>query len=142
MKKKIMGWFTAFALACVLGLVTFSENASASTNTDMINSTNAIIGGEWEETFRLDNDSYFSKNRKFFVQVHNVSFEGGEYLVRLYKPGTSTVIFERSGYIGPKELINHDYMTPSSMNFTADSVWYRKSGSNAEILGMVYANRD
>lgn len=96
-----MGWLTAFAFACILGLVTFSEDASASnnesiinsTNESMMNSTNASIG-EWEEYFR-DESSWFSKSRFFIVQVHNVSFEGGEYMVRHSKSGTTTVMFEK-----------------------------------------------
>ena len=141
MKKKIMGWFTAFALVFILGLVTFNESASASTIEDesMINSTNATMG-EWEESFRFES-SWFSKNGKFLVHVDNNSFEGGEYMVRLYKKGTTKVLFERSGYIEPKSTIKHDFYE-LSMKFSADAVWYRKSGSNVEILGMVYANRD
>ncbi|WP_025116367.1 hypothetical protein [Lysinibacillus fusiformis] len=139
MKKKVMGWLTAFALAFVLGLVTFSEDASASTNKSMINSTNASIG-EWEEYFR-DESSWFSQSRFFTIKVQNISFEGGEYMFRLYKPGTTTVMFERKGYVEQKSIVEHEYYV-SSMSFSADAVWYRKSGSNAQILGSVYAKRN
>jgi len=148
MKKKILSLITTFALTLVC-LIIFSDNANASTieDTNTIISTNkdentnisknAVIAG-WEEYFRFES-SWFSKSRFFIVQVHNVSFEGGEYMVRLYKPGTTTVIYERSGYVGPQSIVDHDFYV-SSMSFSADAVWYRKSGSDAEILGMVYAN--
>nr|WP_054550301.1 hypothetical protein [Lysinibacillus sphaericus] len=141
MKKKIFSLITTFTLALVC-LIIFNDNANASTIEDenMINSTNASITG-WEEYFRFDNESSFSANKKWIVQVRNVSFEGGEYMVRFYKPGTTTVIFEKSGYIGPKSNIEHDYMT-NSTTIKADMVWYRQSGSGAEILGNIWANRD
>ena len=137
MKKKILSLFTIFALTLIIGGVAFSESAKASGNPSVV--------GEFTESFRIDQIFTFNPNKQWEVLAQNYSFEDAVYLVRIYKSGTNTILFEAAGFVPGRtteQWVNstpHLWYTPSKDNHYYDFVVYRKG--NMEVLGQVSSIR-
>lgn len=137
MKKKILSLITAFVFA--LGLITFSDSASAKESA--LESASTIVDG-YEEYFRIDALFAYNPSKKWYVSAENYTYnKGGEYMIRVYKSGTKTVLFEAKGYIEGRtdgslpSRSSHFWYTPNSQTLYYDLVVYRKG--DIEVLGDV-----
>jgi len=137
MKKKILSLIMAFAF--VLGLITFSDSASAKES--VLESASTTVDG-YEEYFRIDTLFAYNPSRQWYVSAENYTYDkGGEYMIRVYKNGTKTVLFEAKGYIEGRTVgslptrSSHYWYTPNSETLYYDLVVYRKG--DIEVLGDV-----
>lgn len=130
MKKKIIS--LVMTLGFVLGLAVFSGNVSAAE-------------GEYEEFFRIDDVFTFSPYGVWDIETENYSYEGGNYMVRLYDTKTKKVLFEKKDYIEARTaedygISKHVWRTPNKNTHVVDIVVYREN-KNIEVYSGIRGRR-